>query len=111
MSIREISVDELAELLVAGSRLFDVREHDEFDDGHVPGAVHVPLATVPDNVDRFRGEGPTFVICRSGARSLRACEYLADRGVEVVNVAGGTLAWQLSGRTVETVQTVETAES
>jgi rhodanese-related sulfurtransferase len=101
MAITEISVDELAERLTSGSRVVDVREPAEFDEGHVPGAVHIPLATVPDNVERFRGEGPTFVICRSGARSLQACEFLTDRGVEVVNVAGGTLAWQLSGREVE----------
>ena len=104
MAISEISVDELAEQLATGSRLIDVREPDEFDEGHVPGAVHIPLATVPDNVERFRGEGPTFVICRSGGRSLRACEFVAQRGVDVVNVAGGTLAWQSSGRTVETVE-------
>jgi rhodanese-related sulfurtransferase len=102
MAISEITVGELAVLLESGSLLVDVREHHEFDEGHVPGAVHVPLATVPDNVEQFRGEGPTFVICRSGGRSLRACEFLSDRGVEVVNVAGGTLAWQLSGRDVET---------
>jgi rhodanese-related sulfurtransferase len=101
MAIREITVEELADLVANGSRLVDVREHHEYDDGHVPGAVHVPLATVPDNIDQFRGEGPTFVICRSGGRSLRVCEFLADRGVEAVNVAGGTLAWQLSGRDVE----------
>jgi len=111
MAISEISVDELAEQLATGSRLIDVREPDEFDEGHVPGAVHIPLATVPDNVEHFQGEGPTYVICRSGARSLRACEFLADRGIEVVNVAGGTLAWQLSGRTVEIVETDETAGS
>ena len=104
MAISEISVDELAEQLATGSRLIDVREPDEFDEGHVPGAVHIPLATVPDNVERFRSEGPTYVICRSGGRSLRACEFLAERGVEVVNVAGGTLAWQLSGRAVEIVE-------
>ena len=103
MAIDEVTVDELAARLTAGSRLVDVREHSEFDAGHVPGAVHVPLATVPGNVESFRGEGPTFVICRSGGRSMRACEFLSDRGVEVVNVAGGTLAWQLSGREVETV--------
>ena len=101
MAINEISVDDLAGRLTAGSRLVDVRELVEFDQGHVPGAVHIPLATVPDNVARFRGEGPTFVICRSGARSLQACEFLTDRGVDVMNVAGGTLAWQLSGREVE----------
>ena len=102
MAISEISVDELAEQLATGSRLVDVREHDEFDSGHVPGAVHIALGTVPDNVEVFRGAGPTYVICRSGGRSLRACEFLAGQGVEAVNVAGGTLAWQLSGRDVET---------
>jgi rhodanese-related sulfurtransferase len=102
MAISEISVDELAEQLDTGSRLVDVREHDEFDSGHVPGAIHIALGTVPDNVEVFRGEGPTYVICRSGGRSLRACEFLASQGVEAVNVAGGTLAWQLSGRDVET---------
>jgi rhodanese-related sulfurtransferase len=102
MAISEISVDELADQLAAGSRLVDVREHDEFEAGHVPGAVHIALGTVADNVGSFRGEGATYVICRSGGRSLRACEFLADQGVEVANVAGGTLAWQLSGREVET---------
>jgi rhodanese-related sulfurtransferase len=111
MAISEISVDELAEQLATGSRLVDVREHDEFHSGHVPGAVHIALGTVPDNVELFRGEGPTYVICRSGARSLRACEFLADQGVEAVNVAGGTLAWQLSGRKVENVEIVETTDS
>jgi rhodanese-related sulfurtransferase len=102
MAIPEIEVDELAKRAEAGSlRLIDVREPDEFSDGHVPGAVSVPLGAVPEQVDAFRGEGPTYVICRSGARSLRACQHVAEHGVEVVNVAGGTLAWTLSGRPVE----------
>ena len=63
-----------------------------------PGAVLVPLATVPDNVDAFRGDGPVYVICRSGGRSMKACEYVAAQGLEPVNVAGGTLAWIDSGR-------------
>jgi rhodanese-related sulfurtransferase len=58
----------------------------------------VPLASVPDNVATFRGDGPTYVICRSGARSMRACEFVAAQGVEAVNVAGGTRAWINSGR-------------
>lgn len=98
MAIAEISVDELAEHLAAGARLVDVREPAEFDEAHVPGAVLVPLGTVPDQVDAFRGEGPTYVICRSGARSMRACEFVATHGIEVVNVAGGTMAWLQSGR-------------
>jgi rhodanese-related sulfurtransferase len=98
MAIAEITVDELAEVLQAGARLVDVREPNEYDEAHVPGAVLVPLGTVPDQVDAFRGDGPTYVICRSGARSMRACEFVAEHGVEVVNVAGGTMAWLESGR-------------
>lgn len=100
MVIREVTVEDLADALDRGARLFDVRESDEYGDGHVAGAVHVPLASVPDDVDRFRGDGPAYLICRSGGRSMRACEFLAQHGVEVVNVAGGTLAWVGSGRPV-----------
>jgi len=98
MVIAEISVDELADRLAAGARLVDVRETDEYDEAHVPGALLVPLGTVPDHVDAFRGEGATYVICRSGARSMRACEFVAQHGIEVVNVAGGTMAWLMTGR-------------
>lgn len=101
MAISEIDVDALAALVERGDiRLVDVREPDEFAAGHVPGAVLVPLGTVPDNVDAFRGEGPTYVICQAGGRSLRACEFVADHGVEAVNVAGGTGGWIASGRDV-----------
>lgn len=100
MSIHEISTAELADLLIAGARLIDVRETDEYVAGHVPGAVHVALGTVPQHVDAFRGDGPAYVICRSGARSMRACEYLAQEGVVAVNIAGGTLDWVAAGRPV-----------
>lgn len=100
MSVQEITVDELAERLTHGARLVDVREPPEFEAARVAGGRLVPLATVPDNLDAFRGDGPAYVICRSGARSLSACEFLAAHGIEAVNVAGGTLAWIASGRDV-----------
>jgi rhodanese-related sulfurtransferase len=100
MTIREVGADELAAALSGGARLIDVREPNEYVAGHVPGAVLVPLGTVADQVDAFRGDGPTYVICRSGARSMRACELVAAEGVDAVNVAGGTLAWMDSGRDV-----------
>lgn len=104
MTVQEIDVDQLAERLAAGGRVVDVREPDEYVAGHVPGAVLVPLGTVPDHVDAFSGEGPTYVICKSGGRSMRACELLVaqEPDLEVVNIAGGTMAWIASGRdTVE----------
>jgi rhodanese-related sulfurtransferase len=105
VAIREANVDELAAELARGARLIDVREPGEYDSGHVPGAVLIPLGDVPDNIERFRGEGPAYLICRTGGRSMRACEYLAGFGIDAVNVAGGTLAWELSGREVATAAT------
>ena len=98
MAISEITVDQLAEKLAEGVRLVDVREVDEYESGHIPGALHVVLGTVPDNVEIFRGDGSTYVVCKSGGRSMRACEFLVDHGVNIVNVAGGTMAWIQSGR-------------
>jgi rhodanese-related sulfurtransferase len=98
--IPEVSVDELESALQSGGRLVDVREINEYEAGHVPGAVLVPLATVPDAVDSFASDALTYVICRSGARSHRACEFLAELGLDVANVGGGTLAWINSGRDI-----------
>jgi rhodanese-related sulfurtransferase len=98
MSISEASVDELESALQSGAPLVDVREPDEYEAGHVPGAVLVPLATVPTTLDAFATDATTYVICKSGARSYRACEFLADQGLDVVNVEGGTMAWIISGR-------------
>lgn len=100
MTVEEITVDELADRLAEGAHLVDVREPIEFEEARVPGGLLVPLGEVPERVDDFRSAGTTYVICRSGARSMRACEYLAGLGLDVANVAGGTLAWIASGRDV-----------
>lgn len=97
MAVSEISVDELEAALHGGARLVDVREPDEYDEAHVPGAVLVPLGSVPEALHHFTA-APTYVICKSGGRSMRACEFLVDQGHQVVNVAGGTTAWVASGR-------------
>ena len=102
VAIDEVTVDDLADALDDGARVVDVREPSEYTDGHVPGAVLVPLGTVGDLLDEFGGDGDLYVICRSGARSMRACEELAANGIEAANVAGGTLAWIRSGRDVVT---------
>ena len=44
----------------------------------------------------FSADGTTYVICRSGARSMRVCELAASQGYDVANVTGGTMAWILS---------------
>lgn len=100
MPVPEIDVDELAARLDGGALLVDVRRADEYEAGHVPTARLVPLDSVPDRLDAFVSDGDVLVICRSGARSLTACEFLVEQGVAAVNVSGGTLAWLASGRDV-----------
>lgn len=93
MAIQEITVEQLAALLAEGARVIDVREPAEFEQARLGGSELIPLGTVPERVDDFRGDGPTYVICRSGGRSMKACEFLAQQGVDVVNVSGGLMAW------------------
>lgn len=96
----EIDIDELDVRLAAGAFLVDVRETDEYLSGHVPGAVSVPLSELAQRAEECRdprGNG-TLMICKVGGRSASACAHLAGLGFEVTNVAGGTLAWIMSGR-------------
>jgi molybdopterin-guanine dinucleotide biosynthesis protein A/rhodanese-related sulfurtransferase len=103
MTVQEVSVDELDAAIERGATVVDVREAHEYAAGHVPLARLVPMGIVPDHVDAFRpsGDEPVYVICQSGGRSHRVCEYLAEQGVEAINVAGGTGAWMMSGRPVD----------
>lgn len=97
MAVPEIDVAHLSSLMAEGVRVIDVRETDEYVSGHVPGAVHVALGTVPQHVGVFQGEGPAYVICKAGGRSMQACQFLDQQGVQVVNIAGGTMAWASAG--------------
>jgi rhodanese-related sulfurtransferase len=100
--IKEISAAELHSLLQSGAQLIDVREPSEFEGGHVPRAQSIPLASVPENIEQFRSANDVYVICHSGARSMRACEFLHDAGItNVINVAGGTSGWIALGNEVE----------
>ena len=102
MSVREITIDELKLALANGAQVIDVRETNEFESGHVPDAQHVALGTVPESLEIFRSDFDVFVICQSGGRSLRACEFLHDQGItNVVNVIGGTSGWIALGNPVD----------
>jgi rhodanese-related sulfurtransferase len=99
-SVPEIDVAELARRHAEGAYVLDVRQPDEYEAGHVPGAVLVPL----DQLEARRAEVPTdrpvLVICKSGGRSAKAVQHLAPLGVDATNVAGGTMAWIDAGNPV-----------
>lgn len=96
----EVSVSDLALAIEDGAWVLDVREPNEFANGHVPSAHHIPLNSVPDNIHLIPKDERVFVICQSGGRSMSAATFLESHGYQVVSVAGGTGAWIGSGRQV-----------
>jgi rhodanese-related sulfurtransferase len=100
---KEISARELADLLIAGKALVvDVREADEFADGHIPGALNMPLSSFqPSRLPR--PEGKVVVLnCLGGKRSgmaLDKCSVAQD--VVGTHLAGGFGAWSAAGLPVE----------
>jgi rhodanese-related sulfurtransferase len=94
--IDEVSPQEATGRREKGAVLLDVREPDEWAAGHAPDAIHVPLAEVETTAARFAGQ-EVLAVCRSGGRSAKAAETLAQAGIEVRNVAGGMTAWAAAG--------------
>lgn len=86
--------------------LLDVREPDEFERGHVRGAVNLPQADLATRLDEIPRDRPILTICQSGTRSLRSAQFLRQQGFQnVANIVGGTSAWRAAGRPVDTTGT------
>jgi rhodanese-related sulfurtransferase len=82
--------------------LLDVREIDEWRQGHAAGAQHIPMGEVPARVNEIDPEAKLYVVCKAGGRSQKVAQYLAGNGYAPVNVSGGMLAWANAGRPVVT---------
>lgn len=93
MNVPAVTVSDLP----ADAALLDVREHDEWDAGHAPGAVHIPMGELAGRLDELP-DSPLHVICRSGGRSARVTAYLNANGWDAVNVDGGMQSWAAAGR-------------
>lgn len=79
--------------------LLDVREQEEWDAGHAPGAQHLPMREVPTRLDEVPSDRDVVVVCRSGARSARVVEFLLGNGWrQVRNLDGGMQDWVAVGR-------------
>lgn len=73
--------------------LVDVREINEWEKGHLDGAIHVPLSNLSAERNILDKSQEYYVMCHSGARSAKACQQLAQEGYNVINVMGGISAW------------------
>lgn len=83
-----------------GRPLIDVREPWEYAEGHVPGAISLPMSTIGEHLDELP-DGAFDVICKVGGRSARVVEALLARGYDATNVDGGTDEWIAAGYPVE----------
>jgi hydroxyacylglutathione hydrolase len=83
-------------------QVVDVRAPDEWNRGHLPGAIHIPLAALPDRIGELDRALPIVLHCQGGGRSSIAASFLRSRGVEdVSNLAGGYDRWVAEGHEVE----------
>lgn len=90
---REHPATDHAAVVTADAQLIDVREPDEVAARALPGAVNIPLGDLPVRVGELDPSRRVVLLCRSGARSASAAEFLAATGFsDVINLAGGMLA-------------------
>ena len=103
MAVRETSVDDLAAARQAGEvTLIDVRNPDEYAEGHIPGARLIPLPELAARVAEVPTDREVHVVCQSGGRSAQGAELLGQHGIDAVSVHGGTKGWIASGRPTNT---------
>lgn len=93
-----------------GLQVVDVRSPEEWSGGHLPGAIHIPLAQLPDRLGELDASEPIVLHCRGGGRSSIATSFLQSRGVaDVSNLAGGFDAWVEQGFEVESGKPAKSA--
>ena len=93
--MKEIAFDEFYQLYQNEQlSLVDVREVDEFESLHLEGARNLPLSQLADTYKQLDKDNLYYVICKSGMRSARACQFLAEQGYDVINVQGGMTAFE-----------------
>lgn len=78
-----------------GYIILDVREQEEYDQGHIPGAILLPLGTIADQAHTVLPEKDQLLLvyCRSGRRSKQAAEILVEQGYTNIKEFGGILDW------------------
>ncbi len=98
LPIPEVDVSQLPPVPSDQILVVDVREDHEWSTGHIDGAVHIPMMTIPSRLDEIPTDRQVLVVCRVGARSAQVTALLASRGWDAVNLVGGMLAWEAAGR-------------
>jgi len=97
---KSLAVSAAADAMQDGAVMLDVRTRPEFKSGHIPGAHHISVQSLPQRLPQIarRYENDrVLVICQSGRRSSAAVRLLRAEGVDAINVTGGMAAWKRRG--------------
>ena len=100
-----VNVKQAASMQSSGALLLDVREADEYAQGHAPGSTLIPLGQLAQRLKELAPfkDKQVVLICRSGRRSQQATQMLEAAGFSAAaNIEGGMLAWQQAGLPVLT---------
>jgi rhodanese-related sulfurtransferase len=82
--------------------LVDVRELHEWMRGHLPGAIHIPLGDLEDQLNDIPNDKPVVLVCATGVRSMVGAEFLLESGyMEVYNLSDGTMGWARKGLPID----------
>jgi len=105
--VRETNVEDVSQRLERGEKLtiIDVREESEWDQGHIPGSVHLSKGTIERDIERmFPGTNAELILyCGGGFRSALAADNLTKMGyTNVISMDGGMRGWREAGLDVET---------
>jgi len=94
--MKQMTAQEVEALIDEGKKLniIDVREADEVATGKIPSANNIPLGLIEFRMHEIDKANEYIIVCRSGARSGRATQFLEDYGFNVINMTGGMLAWE-----------------
>lgn len=103
--IKEVSpVEAQVAVSKAYSQFIDVRTPEEYSSGHAARAVNIPIDTLMAKLDTLEKNEPVYLICQTGNRSKKAAGMLKEAGFNnVLNVTGGTTAWQTANLPIETL--------
>lgn len=100
---KEITPGQASEMRDSGAFMLDVREPDEWNAGHIPGATLIPLGELSRRLSEIPKDREIVVICRSGNRSAEGRDILLNAGFEqVTSMGGGMNKWASAGFPVAT---------
>ena len=108
--IREVDTAEAAQLVQNGSVTLDVREPEEFEQGALVGATHIPRGQLESHIENRipNRDVPIVAYCAAGTRSAFVAKTLKDLGyTDVVSMDGGFTKWKSEGRPWETPQVLD----